>query len=60
MKSFHLQYVECRNNNNAYISDKKDEFFNLYIIWCKKYNKQCSSKVCLPERKNKNESNDSR
>ena len=52
MKSFHTQYVECRNNGNCYLINELDEFFKTKIVWCKRYNKRCSSKVCLPERIN--------
>ena len=52
MKSFHTQYVECRNNGTCYLSDVIDSFLNTKTLWCKRYNKQCSSKVCLSERVN--------
>ena len=66
MKSFREQFIECKNNKTVEMFDAKEseriylrqniqgiEYYeSVKILFCNKYMKRCSSRVCLKERIN--------
>ena len=54
-RSFREQYFECRESGNAHFIKVRIPKVSgkVEVIMCDKYKKQCSSDVCLAERKHR-------